>query len=134
MDKIRIGGHIKRIEVNDEGEFITLPLSDDGFVLNFYKLMDNMKQSGAELASREDIAGDGVKGVEEIIALEQDTKEKVDALFGDGTCQKVFGNVLPSMDLFVEFFGSLVPFFEEYKNDRMKKMGKYDAHRTGSAV
>lgn len=131
MDKIRLSGHIKRIEVNDEGEVILLPLSDDGFVLNFYKLMEGMQASGKNLTA--DITAD-VDGVEKIVSLEQETKQKVDALFGEGTCRKVFGDVLPSMDLFVEFFGLLLPYFEEYKAERMRKMGKYDARRTGSAV
>ena len=72
--------------------------------------------------------------MEKFVAVEKETKREVDELFGDGTCRKVFGDILPSMDLFVEFFGSLLPFFEEYKQDRMRRMGKYGAERTGSSL
>lgn len=131
--KIRISNGVKKIEVNDNGEFILLPVSDDGFVLSFYRLMEDIKKSGNELS--EEIGGEEtVDSVEKIVAVEREIKQKVDALFGDGTCKKVFGDILPSMDLFVEFFGSLVPFLEEYKNERTAKMEKYNAGRTGSAV
>lgn len=131
--KIRISNGVKKIEVNDDGEFILLPVSDDGFVLSFYRLMEDIKKKGGELS--EEIGGEEtVDSVEKIVAVEREIKQKVDALFGDGTCKKVFGDILPSMDLFVEFFGSLVPFLEEYKNERTAKMEKYNAGRTGSAV
>lgn len=131
--KIRISNGVKKIEVNDDGEFILLPVSDDGFVLSFYRLMEDIKKRGNELS--EEIGGEEtVDSVEKIVAVEREIKQKVDALFGDGTCKKVFGDILPSMDLFVEFFGSLVPFLEEYKNERTAKMEKYNAGRTGSAV
>lgn len=131
--KIRISNGVKKIEVNDDGEFILLPVSDDGFVLSFYRLMEDIKKRGNELS--EEIGGEEtVDSVEKIVAVEREIKQKVDTLFGDGTCKKVFGDILPSMDLFVEFFGSLVPFLEEYKNERTAKMEKYNAGRTGSAV
>lgn len=131
--KIRISNGVKKIEVNDDGEFILLPVSDDGFVLSFYRLMEDIKKRGNELSG--EIGGEEtVDSVEKIVAVEREIKQKVDALFGDGTCKKVFGDILPSMDLFVEFFGSLVPFLEEYKNERTAKMEKYNAGRTGSAV
>lgn len=131
--KIRISNGVKKIEVNDDGEFILLPVSDDGFVLSFYRLMEDIKKRGGELS--DEIGGEEtVDSVEKIVAVEKGIKQKVDTLFGDGTCKKVFGDILPSMDLFVEFFGSLVPFLEEYKNERTAKMEKYNAGRTGSAV
>lgn len=134
-NKIRITRGIKKIEVNDDGEFILLPVSDDGFVVRFYKLMDQISGQAEELEKQEtaDITGQ-LDLVEKIVAIERKTKQDVEELFGEGTCRKVFGEILPSMDLFVEFFGSILPFFEEYKKERMRKMGKYGADRTGSSI
>lgn len=134
-NKIRVGSGIRRIEVNDNGECIMLPVSDDNFTVQFYRLMDGISRQAKEIGESEpeDITGQ-IDAVEKIIAIEKDTKRKVEELFGEGTCHKVFGDVLPSMDLFVEFFGSLVPFFEEYKKERIGKMGKYGANRTGSSL
>ena len=85
------------------------------------------KQETADITGQLDL-------VEKIVAIERKTKQDVEELFGEGTCRKVFGEILPSMDLFVEFFGSILPFFEEYKKERMRKMGKYGADRTGSSI
>lgn len=41
-NKIRIASGVKKIEVNDEGEFISLPVADDNFVVRFYRLMDGI--------------------------------------------------------------------------------------------
>lgn len=130
--KIRVSSGVKKIEVNDAGEYITLPVSDDSFVVQFYKILDRI-QTAAQSIPQEgpDIAGN-METVEKIVSLERELKEEVDRLFGEETCRKVFGDILPSVDLFVEFFGSLIPFIEAHRQDRMKKMSKYDAGRTGS--
>ncbi len=129
MDKIRVGSSIKKIEVNDEGGYILLPLSDNDFTVRFYRLLEDLQRSGEKV----DIIGT-VEGVEQIVEIEKSVKERVDALFGPDTCRKVFGDITPSLDLFVEFFGALLPFFEAYKEERMRRMGKYAADRTGSAL
>lgn len=130
--KIRVSSGVKKIEVNDQGEYIILPLSDDSFVSRFYKLLDEIKRTGEELAKSPDTPD--ITTVDSIVELEKSVRTKTDELFGAETCRKVFGDVLPSMDLFVEFFGQLVPYFEEYKRERLAKMNKYDAQRTGSAL
>lgn len=131
-NKIRINSGTKKIEVNDQGEYILLPLSDDNFVVQFYRLMDDIKVKSEDIAAETEQSD--IKTVEKIVEMEKDVKRKVDELFGAETCRKVFGDILPSMDLFVEFFGSIVPFLEEYKQARLAKMNKYGADRTGSAV
>lgn len=131
MEKLRIDSGTKKVEVNDEGEYILLPLSDNSFTVGFYRLLEDVNRSGETLPV--DITG-AVDGVEQIVEIEKHVKERVDALFGPETCRKVFGDITPSLDLFVEFFGALVPFFEEHKEARMRKMGKYAAERTGSSL
>lgn len=132
MEKIRISSGVQKIEVNDEGETILLPVSDDGFIVAFYKLLDRVQTAAQSIPQTgEDIAGN-MEAVETVVALEQELREKVDGLFGPETCRKVFGPILPSMDLFVEFFGSLLPFIEAHRDKRLAKMSKYDAGRTGT--
>lgn len=129
--KIRIASGVKKIEVNDNGEYILLPLSDDSFVSRFYKLLDEIKRTGEGIAKTSET---DITTVDSIVELEKSVRAKTDELFGAETCRKVFGDILPSMDLFVEFFGCLVPYFEEYKKERLAKMNKYGAQRTGSAL
>ena len=41
-NKIRVASGVKKIEVNDDGEVISFPVSDDNFVVRFYHLMDGI--------------------------------------------------------------------------------------------
>ena len=57
---------------------------------------------------------------------------EVDALFGPDTCRKVFGDIVPGIELFDDFFTQLMPYFEEYGKERAAKLNKYNAARTGN--
>ena len=60
-------------------------------------------------------------------------KERVDGLLGEGTCRKVFGDIVPSVDLYVDFINQLAPYFEKYGKERQKKlMQKYNPNRRGN--
>lgn len=129
MDSIRVSSGTKKIEVNDEGEFILLPLGDDGLTRGFYNLLDDLlKRAEDAKITDEDITG----SMDQIVKLNSETAEKVDGLFGPGTCKKVFGDITPGLDLFMDFFFQILPFFEENAKKREEKMKKYDARRTGS--
>ena len=58
-NKIRVASGVKKIEVNDDGEFISLPVADDNFVVRFYRLMDGIGERAKEIGSEipEDITG-----------------------------------------------------------------------------
>lgn len=129
MDSIRINSGTKKIEVNDEGDYILLPLGDDGFTRDFYKLLNGFqKRAEAVKLDNEDITG----SMDQIAKLNGEMAEKVDVLFGAGTCKKVFGDITPGVDLFMDFFYQLLPFFEENAKKRAEKMNKYNAGRNGS--
>ncbi len=52
---------------------------------------------------------------------------------GEGTCRKVFGDIVPSVDLYVDFINQLAPYFEKYGKERQKKlMQKYNPNRRGN--
>jgi len=128
-DKIRVNSGTKCIEVNDQGECILLPLGDNSFVCGFYKLVDGFRQQmEAVKLSEEDILG----GMEQVNSLSAAFKGEVDALFGEDTCRKVFGDITPGIDMFMDFFDQLLPFFEEHSKSRVQRLSKYSAGRTGS--
>lgn len=82
------------------------------------------------------IADDDGKNVNSIIELEYEVniyfKAKIDILFGEGTCRKVYGDILPSVDMHIELLTQLLPYFEEYAKKRREKMSRYDAGRMGN--
>ena len=125
MDSIRINNGVKVIEVNDAGDTIRLPLSDDSFVKGFYGLLNDIKtQAEAISAKKADIA----ETIDDVVKFDEEVRDKTDALIGEDTCKKVFGDVLPSSDMFIELF----PFIEDHTNKRVANMNKYSAERVGS--
>jgi hypothetical protein len=108
---------------NDPNRVITFNPSDVVFAERFYALMQDFSVKQAEfqartneLASRDDLAGN--------IALMRDACEylrgQVDGLFGAGTSQMVFGDVL-SLDAFAQLFEGLTPFIRAARDEKITK-------------
>lgn len=143
MTGIRVNTGVKRIEVNDNGDFITLSLSDNAFIKRFYDLYDNVQKKADGYAKKENEIREKHKGEENQSALleealvlysvaGEDMAAEVDKLFGEGTCKKVFGNISPSFDLFLDFFEQLTPYLQEFSKERSQRLSKYSADRAGN--
>lgn len=135
-NSIRINSGTKKIEVNDEGDYILLPLADDKFIKSFYKMLDDVKKKTETAVSElpsEDESDETILGaMDEVIGVGDCLFEQTERLFGDGTCRKVFGEIRPGVTLFMEFFNAIIPFIEEYQQERDSRLNKYGAGRTGS--
>ena len=88
MDSIRVNSGVKVIEVNDKGETISLPLSDDSFVKGFFDLLNEIKDKATAISEKK---GDVLDTLDDIVAFDKDVRDKIDALIGENTCAKVFG-------------------------------------------
>ena len=140
MDKIRITRNIKRIEVNDQGEYIVLDFDDLDLPYRYYNMLRRLEQDrirfNAELTEKLKGKTDE-EATTELIEAERRLnvyfRDAVDEVFGEGTCRKVYGDILPSMDMHLQFFDELRPFFEEEAKRRREKMNRYNARRTGDA-
>ena len=140
MEKIRLTRNIKTIEVNDAGETITLDFDDLNFPYRYYgmvkKLEQERKRFNEELAEK--LKGKSPDEIaDEMIDVERRInicfRDAVDEVFGEGTCRKVYGDILPSLEMHFQFFDALKPFFEEEMKRRQQKMNKYSAGRMGNA-
>lgn len=144
---IMINSGTKVVGVNDNGDTIRLPLGDQEFTLNFLRLMQELSDKAQEIAKqiravKEDTSADKVAQLSTVADLYltvcQQMKERVDAVFADEVCRKVFGSITPGLDAFSEFFEKLSPFVLEYQEntrskseERIKKYTeKYDKQRT----
>lgn len=143
MAGIRVNTGIKRIEVNDHGDFITLCLNDKDFIDRFFSMYENIRKmadesAGKEAAIREKYGNtsDSDEFLKEAFSLYaevgQKMKSEVDALFGVGTCKKVFGDITPTFDLYLDFFEQLTPYLQEFAREKAQRMNKYSAARTGN--
>lgn len=140
MDKIRIQRNVKRIEVNDNGEFITLDFDDLNLPYHYYGMLKKFEKDRAkftnELAEK---LKDKPKDIctEELVNAERELNiyfhDAVDEVFGEGTCRKVYGDILPSFEMHMQFFDALRPYFEEETKHRQARMNKYSARRMGNA-
>lgn len=140
MDKIRIARNIKRIEVNDNGEFITLDFDDLNLPYRYYGMLKRLEKDRVKFAQelQEKLRDKtGMDSAEELVNAERDLniyfRDAIDEVFGEGTCRKVYGDILPSIDMHLQFFDAIRPYFEEEAQRRRQKMNKYSAKRSGSS-
>lgn len=140
MDKIRIQRNIKFIEVNDEGEFITLDFDDLELPYRFYGMVKKLEKDRVRFAKEldEKLKGKPARACsEELVEAERKLniyfRDAVDEVFGEGTCRKVYGDILPSLEMHMQFFDLLRPYFEEEAKRRQARMNKYNAGRMGNA-
>ncbi|MCM1167964.1 MAG: hypothetical protein NC299_17295 [Lachnospiraceae bacterium] len=138
MDKIRLQRNIKRIEVNDSGECITLDFDDLNLPYRYYGMLKKLEKDRAKFAAE---FAEKLKGkpdgdcTEELVNAERELniyfRDAVDEVFGEGTCRKAYGDILPSLEMHMRFFDALRPYFEEEAERRRGRMNKYNAGRMG---
>lgn len=128
-NKIRVNSGIV-IEVNDNGDTITVNGEDQRVIEKFMELIENMDKLTEELS---DLKTENAR--EQIKMLIEKTKgimSGIDDLFGEDTCKKVFGDIVPQPHLIADFFEQLMPIVKQYMDDRQKKIAeKYNRGRKG---
>lgn len=141
MDKIRIQRNIRRIEVNDDGEFIVLDFDDLNLPYRYYGMLKKLEIDRVKFSKRfsESLEGKTASECsEELIEAERELniyfRDAIDEVFGEGTCRKVYGDILPSLEMHLHFFDALRPFFEDELKRRREKMNKYSAKRRGDSA
>lgn len=141
MAGIRVKTGAKRIEVNDDGDYIVLDFSDNSFPDRFFTMVDRVQErANAAMPEAKKIEDEHEKGSEGYVRataalwrkVHEDIMAEVDGFFGPGTCKKVFGDIAPGIELYDDFFTQLIPYFEEAGKDRAQRMSKYSANRTGN--
>lgn len=146
MDSLRINSGIKNIEVNDNGDYISIPISDTTFyerfgalIKSFEKNQAEIEQQGKELSEKhKDKPDDDVDMIVDTINLYsklcKDVCAELDMLFGDGCCSKVFVGVEnPSVELIGDFFEQITPLLQKYAQERNQKINlMYSRNRKGA--
>lgn len=132
MESLRVRKTLD-IEVNDNGDVISVPVEDVQFLDGFYDLIDKFANAGQEIKAK----GTGLNQKEHIqllVTTMQDIAAEIDSLFGEDCCYKVFDTTAPSPYAVTDFFDQLLPIFDKYTNDRHKRIAqKYSRERQGGA-
>ena len=104
MAGIRVNTSIKKIEVNDNGDYITLNFSDQSFPQRFFAMMDLLQAKADEAKKRaEEIESaypaDSLERIRAGLSLEKEVYgvlvKEIDFLFGPDTWRMVFGDITP---------------------------------------
>ena len=146
MDKLRVDSGIKKIEVNDAGEYISIPISDTTFYERFGAMMKNFEQKQVEIEQKakelaenhKDKPQDDVDVTIDIMRLYSElcryTCEELDKLFGEGCCRKVFVGIKnPSVELIADFFEQITPLLNQYAQERNHRINLiYNRNRKGA--
>ncbi len=140
MEKIRLQRNIKRIEVNDNGDILELDFDDLNLPYKFYGMVKQFETDRVKLIKElaEKLKGmSDDESVDTMVQAERKLNEymrdAIDKVFGEGTCRKVYGDILPSWEMHMQFFDALRPYFEEEAKRRQQRMNKYSARRMGNA-
>jgi hypothetical protein len=118
MASIRVNSGVLKVEVNDNGDTISLR-KDMNFINNIMSFADGLGVLQSEFqkqASR--IAPDDTDAKLELLyAMHKELHDALENLFGAGTCRKVFGDgevdVIPTMDAVVDFCEQIAPFIQQ---------------------
>lgn len=141
MAGIRVSTGAKRIEVNDNGDYITLNFADQSFPERFFAMVDRVTDIAKDAEPREkEIREKYPAGSVELyrafssfnLEFHTAVAGEIDGFFGAGTCKRVFGDIVPGIDLIDDFFQQLMPYFQEFGKERAEKMSKYSPARTGN--
>lgn len=146
---LRVERQEKKIQVNDQGEYIILNLDDQQFLSALLELINDFNGVAEKNEPRVreiEAMPDGTDkermekvGASAAFNLEvcKDLKQRIDQTFHDDVCRKVFGNIVPGIAAFAEFFdqlGELIKkFAEERRTVQNERVAKYTAkyHQKG---
>lgn len=146
MNSVRFESSVKKIEVNDNGEYVTIDTGDNSFYENFKGLQNWLEAEGKRIREREkerdearnnggiSIVDDASSVIDEFVNISKEMNKKIDALFGEGALRKAFPDTKsPTLDRGMEFVSAMIPFVEEFIGERNKQIGnKYNANRKGA--
>lgn len=131
--KIRVNVEVIELEVNDNGDTIKLPVSDEMFMKRLYDFIDRVSEESKKLDNLdlEDIAGT----IEKDIQFHEMIKEQFNILFGDKAYEKVFGSdIVVGAEYILEFLEQCMPYIQKYVDKREQRLTKYSANRVGSSL
>lgn len=150
MEKLRIDTGVKKIEVNDAGECITVNMADNAFFTRFRDFLNRLEEEQLDIdrkvkefsAKYPDSDKEDEENNTNMLFDMMDTYKEVcdwtcaelDKLFGAGCCRKVFPDLeSPGMDLIGDFLEAVTPILQKFANERNEKINlRYNRNRKGA--
>lgn len=131
MNKIRVNSGIV-VEVNDNGDTITVNVEDQGFIDKMFGLYDRIESAAHEMDSKDIQSKSDREQLDIMITKTKEIMKDIDEMFGADACKKVFGDIVPNPYLIADFLDQLTPITEQYMDERQKKISeRYNRRRKG---
>lgn len=139
---IRVKSGVKRIEVNDDGEYIEINFGDARFMRSLYSMLDGAQTEVKEAQKceaeiREKFKDDEDAQTRELLQLNEKVLKGMvagfDSALGKDTCKKVFGDIIPTVYMFQDFMDQLLPILEEGQREQQERQMKYSPNRRANA-
>jgi len=137
--RISIDSGLRKIEVNDEGDYITINLADATFFRRFGELVKWIENQGdmvealeKEMSSEKEPTTDQkIAAMGKVADICEECGRQIDLFFGPDTCRKVFsGLTAPDALLIAEFFEQITPIMQKAAQERGEKISlKYNRNR-----
>lgn len=133
-DSMKIVSSKKRIAINDdENRIIEINPGNTIQRKKYYELFTKLEKLGKELSVKSKEL-EKTENIDKTINLEEETFDKIakeiDNVFGEGTIQKVTEGE-KDLDMLVQFFEGLTPYFQKYNKEKIEKYGKNPKGRRG---
>lgn len=148
MDSLRIDNGLKKIEVNDAGEYIEFSVTNNDFFRTFSDLIQwfEEQENRQEIKDMEEqqekvVSEDGEKINYDVLnsvldireKISKEVCEKIDNIFGSEASKKIFGGIVPDMFSIADFFEQITPLIEKYAKERNQSINKkYNKSRKGA--
>ena len=132
-EKIRVNVEKVELEVNDAGDIIVLPVSDERFLQKLYSFSSKISHKSEEMSyiDKENISA----LIQGDIELHENIKSGFDELFGEDAYRKVFGDdIVVGAEYVIDFIDQCMPYIQKHIENRDKKFSKYSANRVGSSL
>ena len=121
------------INVNDQGDTITLIVDDQRFIDRFYGLIETFDKSVKQINSKSAGYKSERDRLKQLMEETRKIMNNIDELFGQGACVKIFGDIVPSPVLLADFFDQMIPITKAYTNERQQVIErKYNRSRKGA--
>lgn len=141
MENIKLNSGVKKIQVNEKGEYITFPMNNQEFVNKVYKIFSDLQsEETMKMADEVDKEENIGKKLEIMNAFTTKFLNAIDELFGQGSCKKIFSEIyeydeaaIPDVLAITDFFEQLIPLVEKFGKERNKALNeKYNHYRKGA--
>lgn len=143
---IRANTGLTEIEVNDNGDKIQFSISDNVFLAGFSDFtkwfleskdkVDKLRGQSGGVAETDDIEK-SLSNFESVFSAQEElskqTLDKLEDMFGEGTCEKIFGDISPTFVCVADVVFQLMAEISEItKKDTLFYESKYSRNRKGA--